>query len=89
MSKFTFQWNSVPKLTLGAEVHRLVPKLFRAEVTRVEHRLPPIEPENRFQVQFWISEFLNRNLDLDSHEKTFDPMIIFYATKACQDEKWY
>ena len=48
-----------------------------------------IESENRCKVQLWISEFLNRNLDLDSHEKTFDPMIIFYATKACQDEKWY
>ena len=41
MPKLTFQWNSVPKLILGAEVHRLVPKLFRAEVTRAEHRLPP------------------------------------------------
>ena len=30
----------MPKLILGAEVHRLVPKLFRAEVTRAEHRLP-------------------------------------------------
>ena len=30
----------MPKLTLGAEVHRLVPKLFRAEVIRAEHRLP-------------------------------------------------
>ena len=39
-----------------------------------------IEPENRFQIQFWTSEFINRNLDLDSHEKTSDPMIIFYAT---------
>ena len=28
------------KLTLGAGVHKLVPKLFRAEVTRAEHRLP-------------------------------------------------
>ena len=40
MAKLTFQWNSVPKLKLGAEVHRLVSKLFRAEVTRAEHRLP-------------------------------------------------
>ena len=40
MPKFTFQWNSVPKLILGAELHRLVPKLFLAEVTRAEHRLP-------------------------------------------------
>ena len=30
-------------MELGAEVHRLVPKLFRAEVTRAEHRLPPVE----------------------------------------------
>ena len=30
---------SVPKLILRAEVHRLVPKLFRAEVTRAEYRL--------------------------------------------------
>ena len=43
MTKLTFQWNSVPKLTLDAEVHRLVPKLFRAEVTRAEHRLPQIK----------------------------------------------
>ena len=42
MPKFTFKWNSVPKLILGAELHRLVPKLFRAEVTRAEHRLPPL-----------------------------------------------
>ena len=28
-------------INLRAEVHRLVPKLFRAEVTRAEHRLPP------------------------------------------------
>ena len=41
MPKLTFQWNSMPNLILGAEVHRLVPKLFRAEVTGVEHRLPP------------------------------------------------
>ena len=27
-------------MELGAEVHRLVPKLLRAEVTRAEHRLP-------------------------------------------------
>ena len=40
MPKLTFQWNSVPKLSLGAEVHRLVPKLFRVEVTHAEHRLP-------------------------------------------------
>ena len=26
--------------TLGVEVHRLMPKLYRAEVTRAEHRLP-------------------------------------------------
>ena len=30
------------KLTFGAEVHRLVPNLFRAEVTLAEHRLPHI-----------------------------------------------
>ena len=40
MPKLIFKWNSVPKLTFGNEVHRLVPKLFRAEVTRAEHRLP-------------------------------------------------
>ena len=33
----------VPKLTLSAEVHRLVPKLFRAEFTRAEHRLPHVK----------------------------------------------
>ena len=46
MPKLRFKWNSVPKLILRAEdfpeVHRLVPKLFRAEVTRSEHRLPLI-----------------------------------------------
>ena len=30
----------MPKLILRAKVHRLVPNLFRAEVTRAEHRLP-------------------------------------------------
>ena len=43
MPKLTFQWNSLLKLILGAEVHMLVSKLFRAEVTRAEHRLPHIE----------------------------------------------
>ena len=38
--KSIFQLNLVPKLTLGAEVHRLVPKLICAEVNRAEHRLP-------------------------------------------------
>ena len=42
MPKLTFHWNSVPNLILGAEVHMLMPKLFRAEVTRAEHRLPHI-----------------------------------------------
>ena len=46
MPKFTFQWNSAPKLTLGAEAHRLLPKLFRAEVTRAEHQLPLLDPGN-------------------------------------------
>ena len=57
MPKFTFQWNSVPKLTLGSEVHRLVPKLFRAELTRAEHRLPL---ENDMWVTF--EEFLLQTL---------------------------
>ena len=39
MPKLICKWNSVPKLTLGAEVHRLMSKLFRAEVTLAEHRL--------------------------------------------------
>ena len=47
MPKLTFQWNSVPNLILGAEVHRLVPKLFRAEVTRAEHRLPRSQATSR------------------------------------------
>ena len=38
----------MPKLILDAEVHRLVPKLFRAEVTRAEHRLPRGKPDNEF-----------------------------------------
>ena len=41
--KLTFQLNLVPKLTLGAEVRRLVPKLICTEVTRAEHRLPLTE----------------------------------------------
>ena len=36
----------VPKLTFGAEVHRMVPKLFRANVTRAEHRLPLFNSSN-------------------------------------------
>ena len=48
MPKLTFQWNLLPKLILGAKVHRLVPKLFRAEVTRAEHRLPRGKPDNEF-----------------------------------------
>ena len=40
--KLTFQLNLVQKLTLDAEVHRLVPKLICAEVTRAEHRLPQL-----------------------------------------------
>ena len=43
MPNLRFLWNSVPKFILRAEAHRLVPKLFRAEVTRVEHRLPRAE----------------------------------------------
>ena len=46
MAKLTFQWNPVPKLTSGAEIHRLVPKLFRTEVTRAEHRLPHLTAKN-------------------------------------------
>ena len=46
MPKSTSQCNSVTKLILGAEVHRLVPELFRAEVTRAEHRLPRINRVN-------------------------------------------
>ena len=45
--KLTFQLNLVPKLTFGAEVHRLVPKLICAEVTRAEHRLPPLKHDNQ------------------------------------------
>ena len=28
------------EVNVGAEVHRMVPKFFRAEVTRAEHRYP-------------------------------------------------
>ena len=62
MPKFTFQWNSVPKLTLGSEVHRLVPKLFRAELTRAEHRLPQLSPNGcgKLVVQHRVLTFRNR-----------------------------
>ena len=36
MPKLTFKWNSVPKLILGAEVHRLVPKLL---VPNIDYRI--------------------------------------------------
>ena len=52
MPKLTFQWNSVPKLTLGAEVHRLVSKLFRAE-----HRLLRFVRELRFVVKMPVKLF--------------------------------
>ena len=39
--KLTFQLNLVPKLAFVAEVYRMVPRFFWAEVTRAEHRLPP------------------------------------------------
>ena len=51
MPKLRLQWNSVPKLILRAEVHRLVPKLFRVEVTRAEHRLPQLK--GNFNVSDW------------------------------------
>ena len=43
----------MPKLTfqLGAEVHRLVAKLFRAEVTRAEHRLPRLHDLLTIEIQ--------------------------------------
>jgi len=53
MPKLRFQSNSMPKLILRAEVQRLVPKLFRAEVTRAEHRLP--HQLNIFNKNFHIS----------------------------------
>ena len=52
MPKLRFQWNSVPKLISRAEVHRLVPKLFRAEVTRAKHRLPRNERTNDLDDEF-------------------------------------
>ena len=57
MPKLTFQWNSVPKLTLGAEVHRLMSKLFRAEVTRAKHRLLRFVRELRFVVKMPVKLF--------------------------------
>ena len=61
MPKLTFQWNSVPKLTLAAEVHRLVPKLFHAEVTRAEHRLPPRNAEYIIFVSKFDDQNCNQN----------------------------
>ena len=72
------------KLSLGAEVHRLMPKLFRAEVTRGEHRLPrpngwtpnPNEPDpNNKIIKFGrvLSCLLLlslQSLDQDNIEKT-------------------
>ena len=40
------------------EDHRLVPKLFRAEVTRAEHRLPPLGcPGTRYKIVFEFNVF--------------------------------
>ena len=71
MPKLSFQRNSVPKLISGAEVHRLVPKLFRAEVTRAEHRLPPINRQS------------NRVIFLPSTKmaKTSDQLLFFVRTR--------
>ena len=52
MPKLTIQWNSVPKLILGAEVHRLVPNLFHAEATRAEHRLLLEAPMEGLRVNY-------------------------------------
>ena len=49
----------MPKLTLRAEVHRLVPKLFRAEVTRAEHRLPLREPVYPPSSDWFIFRIMN------------------------------
>ena len=83
MPKLIFQWNSSPKLKLGAEVHRLVPKSFRAEVTRAEHRLPLVNtfrlqhpsptsmlplPKSNLKVADPISDFLPKN-QADKFEK--------------------
>ena len=67
MPKLTFQWNSVPKLTLGAEVHKLVPKLFRAEVTRAEHRLPHSQTSS---ITFLMVKYCNFLNDINENLRT-------------------
>ena len=56
----------MPKLILGADVHRLAPKLFRAEVTRVEHRLPLQNLDTRMDHEFDVfpsKNFHNPNFE--------------------------
>ena len=53
----------MPNLILGAEVHRLVPKLFRAEVTRAEHRLP-LSKEGQVSVYFILQSLMEMWIDV-------------------------
>ena len=75
MPKLTFQSNSVPKLTLGAEVHRLVPKLFRAEVTRAEHQL---SGQNNSQ-SYSIDDFNQSNPAGAAISKRYQLLLILYS----------
>ena len=64
--KLTFQLNLVPKFTLGAEVHRLVPKLICAEVTRAEHWLPPLKDVRKFEDEHqFFRQIFSQNLTLE------------------------
>ena len=75
MPKLTFQLNSVPKLILRAEVHRLVPKLFRAEITRAEHRSPHLKTftseSNNFEsaaIRYLPKELLTTKITKRHHD---------------------
>ena len=56
--KLTFQSKLVPKLTFGAEVHRLVPKLLTCRSYSCRTSIAPIAaalvPKLEFQNLFWI-----------------------------------
>ena len=67
MPKLAFQWNSVPNLILSVKVHRLVPKLFRADVTRAEHRLPRFFSGKYSSNEYKVFNISRNNSNKDPH----------------------
>ena len=89
MPKLTFQWNSVPKLTLRAEVHRFVPKLFRAEVTQAEHRLPLCKLKYLFLVIQWtLDQFQFRWLNIKGFDTAFPISITLFSYHLKWNSSW-